>query len=291
MRAVEHLLRATARAESRHFWFRGFRWFVTPLIRHAIDHRPDARILDCGCGTGANLELLGRYGVPYGFDLSELGLYFARQSGRTRLVRASVAAAPFASDAFDLVTSFDVLYALPAQAEQAAVAEMYRLARPGGFVLINVASMPILRGDHSILSHEVRRYRRAALGRLVTAAGFEIVRLTHTNQVLFLPMLAVRALHRWRGLSTERDAEQEIAVPFAPINAFLSLLLFVESLWLRRFDSPIGSSLLCLARKPSDQLRARPAARPTGTHAGQGRGDRDSGGSVRPARTSDPSRS
>jgi len=28
---VDDLLRATARAEERHFWFRGFRWFVRPL--------------------------------------------------------------------------------------------------------------------------------------------------------------------------------------------------------------------------------------------------------------------
>jgi SAM-dependent methyltransferase len=283
MRAVDRLLRATARAESRHFWYRGFRWFVTPLIRHAIDRHPNARILDCGCGTGANLELLGRYGVTYGFDLSEVGLYIGRESGRIRLVRASVTAAPFSSETFDLVTSFDVLYSLPDAAERAAVVEMYRLTRPGGFALINVAAMPILRGDHSVLSHEVRRYTRMTLRTLVTDAGFEVVRITHTNQVLFAPMLAVRALHRWRGLSSESDAQQEIAVPLAPINAFLSLLLFVESLWLRRFDSAIGSSLLCLARKP--------AAPRTGTHAGRDAGDRDSGGAVRPARTSDRSRS
>src|SRR5262249_40900977 len=33
--ALDHLLRATARAEARHFWFRGFRYFVTPLVRQA----------------------------------------------------------------------------------------------------------------------------------------------------------------------------------------------------------------------------------------------------------------
>ena len=32
---MEHLLRATANAEARHFWFRGFRAFVTPLLRQA----------------------------------------------------------------------------------------------------------------------------------------------------------------------------------------------------------------------------------------------------------------
>ncbi len=249
MRAVDQLLRATAHAEARHFWFRGFRWFVQPLVRQAIGGRTNARILDCGCGTGANLDLLSRSGVAYGFDRSVVGLYHGRQSGRKRLVRASVAAVPFPSDAFDLVTSFDVLYALEEPEERAALAEMYRVTRPGGFVLINVAAMDILRGDHSVLSHEVRRYNRTRLRHMVAGAGFEIVRLTHTNQALFLPMLATRLLHRWRGLSTEDHAQQEITVPREPINALLSAALFAESLWLRWFDAPLGSSLLCLAKK------------------------------------------
>ena len=282
MRAVDHLLRATAQAEARHFWFRGLRWFAAPLIRRAIDRQPNARILDCGCGTGANLTLLGRFGVPYGFDRSEVGLYIGRRLGRIRLVQASVTAAPFPSDGFDLVTSFDVLYALQEPDERAAVAEMYRLTRPGGYALINVAAMEILRGDHSVLSHEVRRYSRASLRRLVTAAGFELVRLTHTNQALFLPMLAVRALHRFRGLSNEDEAQHEIAVPPAPINACLSALLFLESLWLRRFDGPLGSSLLCLARKPAGDR--------SGARAARDGGDPESCGSAPRARTSDRSR-
>jgi SAM-dependent methyltransferase len=250
MRFVDHLLRATARAEARHFWFRGFRRFVMPLILHALDGRPGALVLDCGCGTGANVELLGRFGATYGFDLSEVGLYIGRELGRNRLVRASVTAAPFPSGAFDLVTSFDVLPTLPPDDERAAVAEMYRVARPGGYAIFNVAAMDVLRGDHSVLSREVRRYRHRALGRLVTQAGFTIVRLTYTNTTLFLPLAAIRTVHRMRGLASEADAEQEISVPPAAINALLSGVLFLESVWLRYFDSPLGSSLLCLARKP-----------------------------------------
>ncbi len=247
---MDRLLRATARAESRHFWFRGFRWFVTPLIRRAIAGRPAADILDCGCGTGANLELLARFGRASGFDLAATGLAIGRRRGRPRLVRASVAAAPFRSGSFDLVTSFDVLYSLAPADERRAVAEMYRLLRPGGFVVVNVAAMEILRGDHSVLSHELRRYSRGALRRLLQDAGFEVVRITYTNQALFLPMLLMRAAHRRRGLASEADAQQEIAVPPAPVNALLSGLLFLESVWLRAFDNAAGSSLLCLARKP-----------------------------------------
>jgi SAM-dependent methyltransferase len=247
---VEHLLRATAQAEARHFWFRGFRAFVIPIVRDATAGRTDPRILDCGCGTGANVAMLGRFGAAFGFDLSDAGLRIGQAAGRTRLARATVTAAPFPSGAFDLVTSFDVLYALDAGDERAAVAEMYRLTRPGGRALLNVAAMPVLRGSHSVLSRERRRYDRDGLRALIEGGGFRVERMTYTNTTLVGPMALVRAVQRLRGLPAERDAVTDIAVPPAPINAVLSAVLLLESLWLRRFNSPIGSSLLCLASKP-----------------------------------------
>jgi SAM-dependent methyltransferase len=251
MRQVDHLLHATAKAEGEHFWFRGFRAFVAPLIAQAVAHRRDARILDCGCGTGANLDMLGRSGRAFGFDLSPVGLHIGWELGRTCLVRASVAAVPFRTGAFDLLTSFDVLYSLDEPDERAAVAEMFRLARPGGYALINVAACKMLRGDHSVLSREVRRYTRSELRRLVVSAGFTIVRLTYTNLTLFVPLAVARMAQRWRGLAPENKAEREISVPPTTINAVLTGLLLLEARCLRHCDSPFGSSLLCLARKPT----------------------------------------
>jgi SAM-dependent methyltransferase len=242
---MDHLLRATAAAEARHFWFRGFRAFVTPLLRHAAANRSRggmARLLDCGCGTGGNLALLNQFGRAYGFG---------RQAGRTLVVRARVDAAPFPSGSFDVVTSFDVLYSLDDRTERAAAAEMFRLLTPGGWAIVNVAAMEILRGDHSVLSHEVRRYSRDDLRRCLTGAGFAIERITYTNASLFLPMLLARTLQRRRGLREEHEAQQEIGMPPAPVNGLLTALLWTESLYLRHFNAPVGSSLLCLARKPA----------------------------------------
>jgi SAM-dependent methyltransferase len=263
MRAVEHLLRATARAEARHFWFRGFRAFVAPLLQQAVAGRSNPLLLDCGCGTGANLDLLRRHGRSYGFDLSETGLRIGHRAGRERLARASVAAVPFRSGTFDVATSFDVLYSLEDHVESRALAEMHRVLKPGGFAIVNVAAMEALRGDHSVLSHELRRYSRAMLRDRLVGAGFRVVRLTYTNFTLFAPMLVSRALQRRRGLRGEADAQQEIEVPPAPINAALTGLLILESVWLRRFDVPAGSSLLCLAQKP---LPSEPVTTPAGPH-------------------------
>ena len=248
---MEHLLRATALAEARHFWFRGFRYFVTPLLRKAAGGRIGLRLLDCGCGTGNNLALLGRFGRAYGFDLTAAGLTLGRDAGRSRLARATVTAVPFQANTFDIVTSFDVLYSLEAPDERDAISEMYRVLKPGGFLIVNVAAMESLRGDHSVLSREVRRYSRASLERALTLGGFAIERLTYTNAVLYPAMALARAVQRRRGLSTEEHAKQEIQVPAAPVNLALTAALWTESLWIRVLDNPFGSSLLCLARKPA----------------------------------------
>ena len=128
---------------------------------------------------------------------------------------------------------------------------MFRAARPGGYIIVNVAALDCLKGDHSVLGREVRRYNRQSLSQLLTRAGFTIERITYTNASLFLPMLAVRTYQRWRGLPQEADAESDISVPAAPINLVLSAVIALETWWVRRFNNPFGSSLLCLARKPA----------------------------------------
>ena len=212
----------------------------------------DLRLLDCGCGTGTNLRLLlERYGEASGFDLTWTGLQFARRSGLTRVAQASAGAVPFPSAAFDIVTSFDVLYCLPDDVEQEAAREMWRVLRPGGAAIINVAAMEVLRGNHSVLSAELRRYNRASLRARLEPAGFRIERMTYTNASLFPVMLAVRGVQRLVGLAAESEAEGEITVPAAPVNAVLGAMLAVEAGIVRAVPMPFGSSLLCLARKPA----------------------------------------
>jgi SAM-dependent methyltransferase len=248
---VDRLLEATARAERDHFWFRGFRRFVAPLVARAAAGRRSLRLLDCGCGTGANLRvLLEPYGTAFGFDLTWTGLRFARASGSGRVARASAGAVPYPSAWFDIVTSFDVLYCLPDDVERDAIREMWRVLKPGGAAVINVAAMEMLTGNHSVLSAERRRYSRAGLRGRLERAGFRVEWMSYTNAALFPLMIAVRGLQRMAGLAPESEAEGEITVPPAPVNAALSALLAVEAGLVRIVPMPFGSSLLCLARKP-----------------------------------------
>ncbi len=251
---MDLLLEATARAERQHCWFRGFRAFTAPAIASALAGRSPVRILDAGCGTGHNLAALAGRGRATGVDLAWRGLQFARgRPGPLRLAQASVAALPFPDAQFDLVTCFDVFQCLSAADEASAAREIARVLAPGGRTVINVSAFEALRGGHSVLTHELHRYRRAGLRRLLEGAGLEIERITYTFATLLPLIAAVRLVQQIKGLP-ESDADaaaaREIAVPVWPVNAVLTALLRIEALALRVVNMPAGTSILCVARKP-----------------------------------------
>jgi SAM-dependent methyltransferase len=248
---MDALLERTFEAEQRHFWFRGFRRFVAPLIAEAAAGRSNLRLLDAGSGTGANLPFLQQHGTAFGLELFQRGIRFAHERGMPRLMQGSVTHLPIADASIDVVLSFDVLYCLEAPAEQAAIAEMFRVLRPGGHVVINVAALDMLRGDHSALGGEVRRYTKRDLREKVERAGFRVRRLTYTNASLFPITATVRALQRLRGEKADAENKGDFYVPPAPINALFSGALALEAKIIEAgLDMPLGSSLLCLAKKP-----------------------------------------
>ena len=243
---VDRLLDLTRQAEANHFWYNGFRSYLLPVFAYAAVGRSRVRALDVGCGTGYNLGLLARHGSVVGLDLNERGLMLAREIGRP-LVRARTERLPFDDATFDLVTSFDMMQCIPTDRE--AVREMARVAKPGGVVVISMAALEILHGDHSEVWQEYRRYTRASARALAEQAGLRVERVTFMFAVLFPVLLVSRGVQRLTRRYREVRDDTDITIPPAPINALLSGLLRVEAALSRRVGMPVGSSLLVVARK------------------------------------------
>ena len=96
--SMDALLERTFEAEHRHFWFRGFKRFVAPLIEEATTGRSKPKLLDAGCGTGANLPFLQHFGSTFGLELFWRGIQFGQSRGLSRLIQGSVTQMPFAFD-------------------------------------------------------------------------------------------------------------------------------------------------------------------------------------------------
>lgn len=244
---MEERLALTRRAAATHFWFRGFRGFVIPAVATVASARRDLRILDCGCGTGDNLPWLSHYGHATGVDLSAGGAAATRELG-FRAARADIGRLPFADGTFDLVTSFDVLQCVPH--DRAAVSEMARVVKAGGAVVLTVAALEALRGDHAEVWEEFQRYNRRSARGLIAEAGLVPERVSYLFASLFPLMITTRTAQRLTRRFRTLDPDSDIRIPAAPLNAALTWLVAGEAAVSRRLPMPIGSSLLVVARKP-----------------------------------------
>lgn len=242
---MEHTYPILFRVEQSHWWYMGRRRilasFVEDICRRVTDRRP--RILDVGCGTGANLIMLSNYGDAEGVDVSEDALAFCRERGLEKVRLGAGEELPYDDGTFDLVTALDVVEHM--DDDLAGLSEMRRVLRPGGRVLLFVPTFMFLWGLQDEVSNHRRRYRLPQLRRVLEQAGFEIERTTYANITFFLPILLVRKLMRVTGIKTE--SENTINVP--AMNGVLGRVLGAERWFLRYLNFPFGVSGLCVAKK------------------------------------------
>jgi SAM-dependent methyltransferase len=241
---MEHTYPILYEVEQSHWWHIGRRriiaQFVEEICRQVKDRRP--RILDVGCGTGANLLLLSKYGEAEGVDVSEDALAFCRARGLDRVRLGAGEELPYEDGTFDLVTALDVVEHM--DDDLAGLREMRRVLRPGGRVLLFVPTFMFLWGLQDEVSNHRRRYRLPELRRVLEQAGFEIERSTYANITFFAPILLMRQLMRLAGIKT--SSENNINVP--ALNGVFGAILGAESTVLRYINLPFGVSGLCVAR-------------------------------------------
>jgi SAM-dependent methyltransferase len=235
--------------EATHWWFRGMRAFVADAVR-AAGVPPAALLLDAGCGTGQTLAELGRDLAPaaFGFDLSPHAAAFWPRRGPLRACRASVHDVPFRDGTFDAVVAID-LFESDGVDERRAFAELWRVTRAGGVLALVVPAYAWLRTEgHHRAVHASRRYTRSSVRTLLETRPVRILRLTHLFAAVFPAIASLRLLLRTLAGRPARPRSEVTALP-ATLNGLLASLTDVERRVLRRWEHPVGSSILAVARK------------------------------------------
>ncbi len=256
--------------EDRHWWYLGHRHLYSSLLDRYCPSAARGRVLDAGCGTGGfTCWLRERYRPRYlvAADISEEALNFCRERGLGELLCCGVESLPFPGGSFDLVLSLNVIYHRAVGDDQAALREMARVLAPGGWLLLNLPALPILRGSHDEAVEGARRYRAGQVREMLAGAGLTPVNVTYFVFAL-LPAIAIVRLASRQAMRDRRSPSRrasssppgpvtpaflrssDLWMPPAPMNRALTALLALEARAAASRGLPLGSSLTALARKP-----------------------------------------
>lgn len=231
MEAAE--LQTLAAVEDRHWWYKERRAVLARELRRLP---APGLALDIGAAGGGNTRVLRAHGwKAVALDYSQSAVEIARERG-IDAVRTDARDLPIGSGSCDLVTAFDVLEHI--DEDYRVAAEVARVLRPGGIVLVAVPCDMALWSPHDAQVGHVRRYSRAALGKVAQKAGLVVERMWSWN-VLLRPAIAWR-----RRSSVGSDLDD---VPFL-LNAMFTSIIVAER-YLPVTSLP-GVSLMLRARRP-----------------------------------------
>ena len=240
----QHTYAIMNRVENSHWWFVGRRAILESFLQGISEkiNAENPRILDVGCGTGANLEMLANFGEAEGVDVSDDALEFCEAKG-LKAHKGLAEELPFADESFDVVTALDVVEHL--DDDIAGLKEMHRVLKTNGRTLIFVPAFMWLWGVQDDVSNHRIRYTKKQIVERLEKAGFEIERATYANLTFFAPILAGRTLMK----ITRIRPESENNVNISALNGVLGKIFGVEKLWLRNFNFPFGVSIVIVAKK------------------------------------------
>ncbi len=215
-----------------------------------------SEILDAGCGTGRNLEVLQNLFSPkklIGLDYSKDALEYAALRKTGSLMEGSTLELPFPDNSFDLVTSMDVIVQLPLRDDpQKAIFELCRVTKPGGSVVLRVAAYNWLRSKHDIALNSHYRFTRKEILQFAKEANLEVIWSSYINTFLFPLALVSRLIGKLSNSKVESDVKPP-SKSFMPLNSLFIQFLKLESYLIRNgFCFPFGLSVICILRKKSE---------------------------------------
>ena len=166
------------------------------------------RVLEIGCGTG-NVTVRAKRAAPgatvVGSDPDPLALARAQRKAHglsgIRFERAYAQELPFADGEFDRVLSSMMLHHLDDEVKAAALAEVYRVLRPGGALhIVDIGGHTA--GHHGLAARWMKRNPHAAgnlgdaIPRLLGSVGFECTEVGSRRHLLIGPLTFYRATRR-----------------------------------------------------------------------------------------------
>ncbi|NJS39252.1 MAG: class I SAM-dependent methyltransferase [Rhodobacteraceae bacterium] len=229
--------------ESQHWWFVARRQVIAALIGRHLKQHDRVTILEAGCGSGGNLQMLREFGQVDAFEYDGPAREAAKvKSGLDIRFGALPMELPFDDRRYDLIGLFDVLEHV--EADTASLAALAARLEEGGKILVTVPAFPSLWSRHDERHHHYRRYTRASLAKAAAEAGLRVSYSSYFNFFLFPLAVTTRAIKRLTGSDVPDDT-----LPHSWVNGGLARVFALERFLVGKVRLPVGLSLAAVLEK------------------------------------------
>lgn len=233
--------------EEKHWWFSARREIILTMLRKYCAGGTKARILEIGCSGGMLSKTLLSHGYNNytGIDISWDAINICRRRGIKNVLIMNGAISAFKDGSFDVIIASDVLEHI--FEDSFAIKEWHRILHDGGITICFVPAYNSLWSSHDQINMHYRRYNKHNIQIIFVHNGFEIVRSSYWNFVLFFPLFIYRLLERLRLTSAQMA---QLRHHSSLINNLFAHILTVENLFLRLgLTYPFGASVFVVAKK------------------------------------------
>jgi ubiquinone/menaquinone biosynthesis C-methylase UbiE len=251
-------------ASSDHFIDRASRSHALRQIKkHA--RGPAPVILEVGCYTGFLLQELQKE-LPHarliGSDYLRGPLErLAVRMPDVPLLQFDLVKCPLPDESVDVAVLLNVLVHIPD--DGAAVRQLYRILKPGGTAVIEVAAGPHLYDVFDKIQLHHRRYHLSGLRRLLEESGFHVAHASSLGAFLYPAFRYVKMRNR-RYLEAPEEVQKEVvarAIQKSGRNRLCEALMWVEGVVRNWLPLPFGIRWLATCVKPEGaSTRQRAAA-------------------------------
>lgn len=228
--------------EEKHWWHIAKRENYLSLMNRFLNAQKP-KILDIGCGTGKNIEVLSRLGNTWGLDSSKEALKFCQKRGLKNITLGRSDKTKFPGNSFDAVTLLDVLEHTD---DNKTLTEIYRILKPGGSLVITVPAFQWLWSKWDEVLHHQRRYSKSNLTKILKNNNFSIMKISYLYAFLILPILIVRL---FKSKFSKGAYSSDFKLSSGLINKLLLTISKLENKIMIKWGVPFGTSLICVARK------------------------------------------
>jgi len=228
--------------EATHWWFAGRREVIAETIRRLIPLPDRARILEAGCGTGGNLQMLKGLGDLDAFEYDADARAVASEKSALDIPFGALPHdIPRPARRYDMIALFDVLEHI--EDDTATLHSLGGRLTGDGRIFVTVPALPWLWSSHDERHHHFRRYTRRSLKQAAERAGLEVENSFYFNGLL----LPVAVGMRWLKALMRSDAPDD-TMPSGWLNRALYRVFSSERHLVGRMRLPLGLSVCAILK-------------------------------------------